>query len=96
MEMTIKELLKEYKMELDLKEKLKYNDYEGIGETFMLRGMLLSDINSLTKEEYDEILIYEKEIQEVYDELLAKYPQLKRVIEEGRSKMIEYQLKSVA
>ena len=94
--MTSKELLIEYKMELDLKNKLKYNDYEGIGETFMLRGMLLSDINSLTKEEYNEILIYEKIIQDVYDELLAKYPQLKRVIEEGRSKMIEYQLKMVA
>lgn len=91
-----KELLTRYEEELNLKEKLKYNDYEGIGQTFMIRGLLLSDIDALTTREYNKILKFEKIIQSVYEPLLAKYPQLKKAIDEGRSKMLEYQLKKVA
>ncbi len=96
MEVTIKELLKRYEEELNLEEKLKYNDYEGIGQTFMIRGLLLSDIDTLTMQEYNKILKFEKIIQKIYEPLLAKYPQLKKAIDEGRSKMLEYQLKNVA
>ena len=96
MNMTTKELLQEYELELNLKEKIKYNDYEGIGRAFMLRGILLNEVGDLTQEEYDEILKYEKVIENVYESLIAKYPQLKGVIEEGRSRMISYQLKLVA
>ncbi len=95
MNMTTEELLKEYKMELNLREKLQYNDYEGIGRAFMLRGILL-DTKDLAKKQYDKILKYEKIIEDLYSELIAEYPQLKEIIEEGRSKMISYQLRLVA
>ena len=95
MKMNTKELLKRYKEELDLEEKIKHNDFEGVVHTFMFRRILFVE-HELTKEEYNKMLKHEAYIYSIQDKLLAMYPQLRKTIEDVRVKMLEYQLKLVA
>ena len=95
MKMNTKELLKRYKEELDLEEKIKYNDFEGVVHTFMFRRILFVE-HELSKEEYNQMIKHEAYIYSIQDKLLAMYPQLRTTIEDVRVKMLEYQLKLVA
>jgi hypothetical protein len=95
MKMNTKELLKRYKEELDLEEKIKHNDFEGVVHTFMFRRILFVE-HELTEEEYNKMLKHEAYIYSIQDKLLAMYPQLRETIEDVRVKMLEYQLKLVA
>jgi len=96
MNMTTKELLKAYEEELDLDEKLKYNDYESIGELFIFRGILLRGIVDLTQDQYDIMIKYEKVIEEYKEALIARYPQLRETINDGRVMLFQYYLQKVA
>ncbi len=96
MELTMKQLLKRYKEELNLEEKLKYNDYEGIILAFTYRETLLEEPGFLTKTNCDKMIKYERIIEKNYDSLLAKYPQLKELIDEGRNILFKYFLKQAA
>ena len=95
MDMNTRELLKEYKQELNLEEKIKYNDYEGIVRALMLRAILVTEHN-LSEEEYNEIYKNEAYVFSIQDKLLAQYPQLRTTIEEIRLKIAEIGLKKVA
>ncbi len=93
---NIEELLKLYEIELNLDEKIQHDDYEGIGQTFVFRGALLSELDSLTEEQYKKILKFEKIIEKYKDSLIANYPQLKTTINDGRLKLFDYFLQKVA
>ena len=96
MEINTTALLKEYNLELNLEEKIEYDDYEGIIRAFMIRRTLLAHLEFLTEKEYKMILKYEKIFDDVFDKLLAKYPQVKEEIDDGLIKLMRYQLKKVA
>ena len=95
MEVTIKELLKAYKRELNIEEKIKHNDYEGVVQAFMLRRIILVD-HDLTTREFNQMMKHEAFIYSIQDKVLAQYPQLRTTLEEVRLKMFEYQLQKVA